>query len=352
MILERLKLLGVLGLALSCPRAGGASLRKLNVTKAWPWPDDPLQQKPPAAEHLPNHRDLAFVHIPFNLGNTLEAVATFGKGPDALKKFGMTFTFNQRPDADYFAKWAYTKTMLGDRLQTMPQMWGPVNPDLAAISSAGCNTFVTPPKFWPSGVAQAYFRNLTRFTIMRDPYERFVSIFRTFSAHNGEMFGGFFAPYAKNCDANGAINAMLDRAMINKYDHGCAYIPQSEYFEGEYGAQVIVDGRKFPYSLNSVLRDHHYDEMIIQPEDCMHVTGCSEVWAGSLTPGTKARIRAYYAKDFEILCATFGYCNYDENTCLENVPTMCPRALTKIKDEQIQSAVTGVEAPAAAAPFP
>eukprot|EP00434_Breviolum_minutum_P010395 symbB.v1.2.009169.t1/scaffold579.1/size184598/3 len=71
--------------------------------------------------------------------------------------------------------------------------------------------------------------------------------------------------------------------------------------------------------------------MHIETADIMHVEGCNQVWAGDLSCETKALVRKVYARDFELLCHYFGYCDVHENTCLQMVPDMCPTNLTAKK---------------------
>ena len=57
--------------------------------------------------------------------------------------------------------------------------------------------------------------------------------------------------------------------------------------------------------------------------------GTKEVWPGDLSCDTKKLIREVYARDFELLCKHFGYCDAGENVCLTEVPEMCPSNMSQ-----------------------
>lgn len=279
-------------------------------------------------------RDLVFIHVPFNFGHTVEYMALFGAGPTSLIKFASVLIENTGSHS-LAMKWNNVYRQLGNDRKNI-EIWGAMNPVLLMESSIGCPLYLTPPKFWPKNIAQAYFGQKRRFGLLRDPYERLVAMFRgDAGGETGAGYGGDFDEYVPNCDVDGAIKAMMQGALYqNKYAHGCTFVPQYEYFEGDYGAEIAVDNRDFPFSLNRLFREHNYHNTMIEPHDCIHVSGCTETWTTALSDETKALVRQHYAKDFELICKVFGYCEENENTCLKYVPLMCPRNMSLVGDDK------------------
>lgn len=237
----------------------------------------------PIRKHKKYHvgnRDLAMVDVPFNYGNTISNVVQ----RDGIK-------------------------------------WGPHHPKLNAASKVGCLMFYTPPKYWPEDLAKEYFGNKTVFGMLRDPYERLTSIFRSNPGHAYDQYFDY-------CDLNGAVRQMIHEYHNgNKFSHECRLIPQAEFFEPPYGITEPIDTRMFPLSANDLLEGHGYNKSHIYTQDIINVSsGCNSVWSADLNLKTKSLVREVYAKDFELLCKHFGYCN-DENTCLKHVPQMCPNRL-------------------------
>mmetsp|Transcript_61131 Transcript_61131/g.189381 ORF Transcript_61131/g.189381 Transcript_61131/m.189381 type:complete len:324 (+) Transcript_61131:80-1051(+) len=240
-------------------------------------------------------RDLAMAYLPYNFGHTVAkaALASDIKWGDCGSRTG-------RAD-----------TCMGHGTSTV----------------TGCELMYTPGKYWPKDAAKAYFGNMTVFGILRDPYERMVSQFRG--------SGRFTYPdlFAK-CDVNAGVKSMMREYLANvkagrPYVLNCQMLPQAEFFDQPHGATVFVDNRQFPHSMNSVLLAHGYKEIQIAPEEVAHVTGCDHVWAGDLDSEAKALVRQVYARDFQLLCSHFGYCDTLENTCITRVPGMCPPQLFK-----------------------
>ena len=52
---------------------------------------------------------------------------------------------------------------------------------------------------------------------------------------------------------------------------------------------------------------------LIKTEDILHVRGWDHVWPGDFTNETRALVKQVYARDFDLLCRHFGYCDHDEN---------------------------------------
>lgn len=263
---------------------------------------------------------LAFVHVPYNFGHTVEKVALVGPGPET---FGAYLHAMGGADAILMEP----NRPVGDALSVMQpggQVWGHLHPDLQQISSVtGCPLYFTPQKHWPQEVLKSYFGNRTPFGILRDPYERLVSMFR-----GGFENYGFVAEAAEArdaCDVNAGVLSMLKTYLNNgTYVGNCAMVPQSEFWEGPYGIKTSVDNRRFYPSMNEVWSRYNITNMNITRTDVMHVTGCDNNWAADLANETKSLVRQIYRKDFELICKEFGYCNFEENVCLSYVEGMCP----------------------------
>eukprot|EP00443_Scrippsiella_acuminata_P003406 CAMPEP_0115322002 /NCGR_PEP_ID=MMETSP0270-20121206/81166_1 /TAXON_ID=71861 /ORGANISM="Scrippsiella trochoidea, Strain CCMP3099" /LENGTH=301 /DNA_ID=CAMNT_0002741931 /DNA_START=165 /DNA_END=1070 /DNA_ORIENTATION=+ len=264
-------------------------------------------------------RDLVLMHIPYNFGHTTEKIAAFGSGPVAMAKY-LALEAALESSHDTEARWQ----LVNESSSTGSEFWGHLDPDLFQPSEVtGCPLYFTPAKYWPTDIAQSYFQDKTIFGMLRDPYERLVAMFRG----NMKGYGGSYPEFFKTCDVNGAVRKMMtDYLAGDKYAADCTFIPQAEYFDEPFGIDLAVDNRRFPDSLNEVFAEHGYDFHIAE-NDILHVLGCPEVWAGDLSCDTKALVKQVYARDFELLCKNFGYCDQDENCCIEGVPMMCPSNL-------------------------
>merc|ERR1719198_1874546 len=75
--------------------------------------------------------------------------------------------------------------------------------------------------------------------------------------------------------------------------------------------------------MNKVFSDHGYD-YFIRTEDILHVLGCQQKWSRHFDEETRRLVRQVYQKDFDLICKRFGHCDFDQDTCLQGVPTMCP----------------------------
>merc|ERR1712137_798846 len=98
------------------------------------------------------------------------------------------------------------------------------------------------------------------------------------------------------------------------------------FFDAPFGIDIAVDNRRFPESSNELFQEHGYP-WHIGAQDCLHVSGCDQIWAADLDCEAKALVKKVYARDFELLCEKFGYCNDDESVCITGVPQMCPDSL-------------------------
>lgn len=145
-------------------------------------------------------RNLAFVHIPFNFGHTVERVAMFRPNVSnkqvenyVISMGGWGGTFGVRPTG----KMSVPKDTLNfsEDLRPNGESWGHFADDLQLKSpTTGCDLYYTPQKYWPIEVAERYFGGKKIFGLLRDPFERLVSIFR------GQVagYGSFFDPKILN----------------------------------------------------------------------------------------------------------------------------------------------------------
>merc|ERR1719325_299712 len=85
--------------------------------------------------------------------------------------------------------------------------------------------------------------------------------------------------------------------------------------------------------MNKVFQEHHYYEHITR-NDIFHVGGCKEVWAADLDSETRVLVQQVYKRDFELLCKHFNYCDVNENTCISQVPEMCPKHMLGIMSQK------------------
>lgn len=269
-------------------------------------------------------KDLVLMHIPYNFGHTVEVEALFPINP--IKKEGVNGMSN--PEANKIVLLNVTRKMVRAMRLLKPgaEVWGHLNPDLNIMSEVtGCPMYYTPPKYWPEDLAQRYFGNKTSFGMLRDPYERLVAIFRGGFAG----YGGNYPQFRDNCDVNGAVKMLMkDLLTKNQFHAGCTFVPQAEYFDGPYGVKLPVDNRQFPTSMNNIFQDHGY-KFHIKTDKIAHVRGCDEAWSGDFDAETRSLIKQHYARDFELLCKYFNYCDDEEKVCLPQVPYMCPPHLFK-----------------------
>jgi len=279
-----------------------------------------------------NSHDLVVMHVPYNFGHTVEITRIL---PPAM----LDMVFSMSPEEGVHGGSVNDKVdlavpMVKQFAKPDSDLWGHFNPDLLMASEVtGCGLYYTPQKYWPRDIAEQYFGNKTVFGLLRDPYERLIAYFR------GEFsdYGGSFPELFKTCDVNGAVKKMMRMAInsTNPFMNGCTFIPQAEYFEGRYGITLPIDNRRFPTSMNEAFAAHGYTEHI-KTQNIGHVTGCNNMWAGDLDAETKQLVRQVYAKDFELLCKHFNYCDSEENVCLQQVEHMCPTKLFHWDPEQMQ----------------
>jgi hypothetical protein len=269
-----------------------------------------------------NDHDLVFMHVPYNFGHTIEFARAMSPqemhAVMAPSRGGFHGGNLELPAGLVTVRNAMAKAMKPDY-----EPWGRLDLDLSQVSEVtGWPLYFSPQKYWPQDVAEAYFGNRTVFGVLRDPYERLVAEFRG----GFSDYGGVSEKFSATCDVNGAIKEMMSEALNSSdpFVKQCAYVPQAEYFDGPYGIKLAIDNRRFPSSMNEAFEAHRYSEHIAT-EDVMHVSGCNNVWAGDLDAEARSMVRKVYARDFELLCSLFGYCDWSENTCLQEVEHMCPQ---------------------------
>mmetsp|Transcript_74983 Transcript_74983/g.160566 ORF Transcript_74983/g.160566 Transcript_74983/m.160566 type:complete len:386 (+) Transcript_74983:81-1238(+) len=272
---------------------------------------------------------LSFMHIPCNFGHTIEKVA-LGKGANLrlVYESGLGKPLAEEEEIMHRAKGA--KGVL----------WGQMNPSIREISNAtGCNMYYTPGKYWPSDLAHSYFGQRTIFGVLRDPYDKAVNEFRrqvqkvdsvfkwqlraNISAREGhlEREGLRYQMYYDTCDVNGYLKEeLLKYKAGDRFRGNCALVPQADYFDPPWGIAVPVDNRLIPGSINTVLGDYGYSYRV---DKTIHNWLCPNISAFSLDNEVKVLIQEVYARDFDLLCSYFGYCNRNEIVCLEAIPQMC-----------------------------
>jgi len=282
--------------------------------------------------------DLAFMHVPYNFGHTVEITRLYPQELlDGMFAPLIDGIHGEKGDdsMDTFDKLATESTLVAARrIKPDAEMWGHLDPDLQPISPVtGCGLYFTPQKYWPEDLAKKKFENKTVFGLLRDPYERLIAMFRG----GFQDYGGADPKFFETCDVNGALQQMMSLAIESNdpFASACTFLPQAEYFDGPYGITLPVDNRRFPQSVNEVFEEHGYDERI-HGQNIFHVTGCNQVWAGNLTAETRQMVKKVYARDFELLCKYFGYCDDEENDCITGVYHMCPENLFSWDSEQMQ----------------
>lgn len=278
-------------------------------------------------------KELVFQHVPYNFGHTVEEVSAFGHGLQAKLKFYDFVLTSRTLDAVMHGN-ANEQEALEKKLNNSKmdgaEIWGSLNPRLVGMSEIGCPMYLTPPSKWPESLAKEYFGQKQIFGLLRDPYERLVAMFRgSAGGQTGGGYGGDYSEFGATCDVDSAVRLMMTKYKKDPTSDGCVLIPQAEYFKGNFAIQTPLDNRLFPDSVNRLFDAYGYgDRLHIETSDILHVTGCPEVWAGSLSPFTRQLVKEVYAEDFKLLCKYFGYCDDEENTCIHGVPGMCPSNMT------------------------
>merc|ERR1712039_1071905 len=118
----------------------------------------------------------------------------------------------------------------------------------------GCEMYFTPQKYWPKELLKKKFDGKVIFGMLRDPYERLIAQFRG----NIKGYGSGWDPEDhKACNVNAALKKAMKQLKIEKangniFSSRCTYVPQADYFDGEYGIQVPVNNRAFPDTVHTL----------------------------------------------------------------------------------------------------
>jgi len=281
-------------------------------------------------------RDLAFVHVPANFGQSIERVALEGSR-ESETPFILYGSFNAKTTKDQWDQINGVRGFGG-------QVWGLMSPDLRVISNfSGCNLVYEPPKYWPSDIASSYFSagSSRSFGLLRDPFDRLVSQFRQEASGGGKQVVGFkrsdvseregsleregemYQNFYSNCDVNGWVKEEMKRYKAGDHFRGnCHLLPQAEYFQHPHGISLPIDTRTIPDSFNVEMERHGY-LIRMRTDNIKHNWSCNKLSAWDLDEESKLLIREVYAADFDLLCRHFGYCDTEELTCLAQIPFMC-----------------------------
>ncbi|CAE7754473.1 unnamed protein product [Symbiodinium pilosum] len=220
-------------------------------------------------------------------------------------------------------------------------LWGMMDPVLRGFSNlTGCHLYYTPPKYLPKDIGQQYYGNKSAFTFLRDPYDRAVndfraqvfgldSVFTMNCRQNTSLREGHveresekYRNWYRTCDVNSYLRAELPKVLAGDiYRADCHFLPQAEYFENPFANTTAIDNRNLPESFNALMVERGYFN-ITMPHT-IHNYVCNNISAYSLAEDVKALIRRVYARDFDLICNLFGYCDREEVTCLGQVPNMC-----------------------------
>lgn len=220
-------------------------------------------------------------------------------------------------------------------------LWGMMDPVLRGFSKlTGCHLYYTPPKYLPKDVGQQYYGNKSAFTFLRDPYDRAVNDFRaqvfgldsifTMSCRQNtsvreghlERESEKYRNWYRTCDVNSYLRAELPKVLEGDiYRADCHFLPQADYFENPFANTTAIDNRKIPESFNALMVERGYFN-ITMPRT-LHNYVCNNISAYTLAEDVKMLIRKVYARDFDLICSLFGYCDREEVTCLGQIPNMC-----------------------------
>lgn len=276
---------------------------------------------------------LVFMHVPTNFGHSIELEA-LGQGAD-LGKVMESFQVGSTARETRFME---------DAKGPDGRLWGMMDPHARALSHAtGCDLFYTPSKYWPAGTAKEYFGGKKLFAVLRDPYDKMANEFRQQVQGIDAGFAGIwrqnvskreghmeresptYLNWYSTCDVNSYLQAELKKVLEgDRFRDNCHLLPQAEYFEGAVnGAVTPIDNRGLPGSFDALMQAEGYSYRMTR---MLHNWSCPNVSAFALNEETRRLIRKVYARDFELLCEHFGYCDDKELICMENVPLMCGSA--------------------------
>lgn len=263
-------------------------------------------------------QDLVFVHVPMNFGNSITEQVALGTGSK--------LSYNEVTAAGGKG-WDYINSIALEDAS----FWGPMNPDLQVHSNwnggellsdtaQGCPMYYTPQQFWPADLAQKFFGDKTVFGLLRNPYDRVLAFLRS-------QVGGVIQGFAfdnRTCDFGAKVKMMFDGKASWPPALRCQLQPQAPFFEGKNRITLPLGLEDFPMNAQKLLEDHGYSSVHLDPNEMHHVAGCDNTWGMDLDAETKAILKNYYAKDFDLMCKVFGQCDTDHASCCKRVPGMCP----------------------------
>jgi len=277
-----------------------------------------LQTKSSLIVKSHDQQDLVFVHVPMNFGNSITEQAALGTGSN-LSYAEVTAAGGKG--------WDYINSIALEDAS----FWGPMNPDLQVHSnwnggelmsdtSQGCPMYYTPQQYWPVDLAQKFFGDKTVFGLLRNPYDRFLAFLR---AEEGGVLQGF-AFDNRTCDFSAKVKMMFAGKASWPPAMRCQLQPQAPFFEGKNRITLPLGLEDFPMNAQTLLEEHGYSSVHLDPNEMHHVAGCDNTWGMDLDAETKAILKNYYAKDFALMCKVFGQCDTDHASCCKRVPGMCP----------------------------
>jgi len=280
---------------------------------------------------------LVFMHMPFSFGHTLERIAMMPPTSD-MNEYANVMVHATAIQARTYKLVHDVQHLREDLLEFTGRpdaiFWGHAHPqlmDYTGVTGFSCPLAFTPQVYWAEEYLQSYFgKQPLVFGLLRNPYERLVSIFRSGAAGYANSSSESYSRYLDTCDVNGWVRDSLQKftdgaGVKGKSFDSCLFFPQSAYFAGPHGIKLAVDARKFPQSMNQVLHEHGLPDLQIKEQDIVQgLAVCDHVWAGSLTANVKDLIQKVYRSDFLLLCKHFGYCDFNEPSCISGVPGNCP----------------------------
>ncbi|OLP89170.1 hypothetical protein AK812_SmicGene29410 [Symbiodinium microadriaticum] len=281
----------------------------------------------------PFQKDLALTHVPCTFGHSVEMAGLQLPRSDLSDWLKVWQSFNTTPEEGL-------ELMRSATAPDVP-LWGMMDPVLRGFSKlTGCHLYYTPPKYLPKDVGQQYYGNKSAFTFLRDPYDRAVNDFRaqvfgldsifTMSCRQNtsvreghlERESEKYRNWYRTCDVNSYLRAELPKVLEGDiYRADCHFLPQADYFENPFANTTAIDNRKIPESFNALMVERGYFN-ITMPRT-LHNYVCNNISAYTLAEDVKMLIRKVYARDFDLICSLFGYCDREEVTCLGQIPNMC-----------------------------
>mmetsp|Transcript_42857 Transcript_42857/g.79903 ORF Transcript_42857/g.79903 Transcript_42857/m.79903 type:complete len:382 (-) Transcript_42857:77-1222(-) len=291
------------------------------------------QRRP--ASWSPFQKDLALTHVPCTFGHSVEMAGLQVPRSDLGGWLKVWESFKAPT-----GKEALDLIRSASKSPEVP-LWGMMDPVLRGVSNlTGCHLYYTPPKYLPRDIGQQYYGNKSAFTFLRDPYDRAVNDFRaqvfgldsiftrscrqntSFREGHLERESERYLKWYRTCDVNSYLREELPKVMEGDiYRADCHFLPQAEYFENPFANTTAVDNRQIPDSFNALMVERGYFNITMP--STLHNYVCNNISAYTLAEDVKVLIRKVYARDFDLICNLFGYCDREEVTCLGQIPNMC-----------------------------